>query len=137
MAFGKASGKFSQDTDEVRRTRKPQDFSLALQAATSPYQPARARIYLDPFLHTWPGGTNRAQALDRRQFLKLTQEPSNQWGSSFAPTVALSDQVLHRRVILGSQGFVQSHFGRLKENLGYKRHRAAYIHAPSTLSAHI
>jgi len=25
-------------------------------------------------------------------------------------------------VILGSQGFVQSHFGRLKQKLGYKRH---------------
>src|ERR1700751_5698421 len=28
-------------------------------------------------------------------------------------------------VILGSQGFVESHFGRLKQKLGYKRHRAA------------
>jgi len=28
-------------------------------------------------------------------------------------------------VILGSQGFVESHFGRLKQKLGYKRHRTA------------
>jgi hypothetical protein len=28
-------------------------------------------------------------------------------------------------VILGSQGFVESHFGRLKQRLGYKRHKAA------------
>jgi REP-associated tyrosine transposase len=28
-------------------------------------------------------------------------------------------------VILGSQGFVESHFGRLKQKLGYRRHRAA------------
>src|ERR1700745_3959510 len=28
-------------------------------------------------------------------------------------------------VILGSQGFVESHFGRLKEKLGYRRHKAA------------
>jgi hypothetical protein len=28
-------------------------------------------------------------------------------------------------VILGSQSFVESHFGRLKQKLGYKRHRAA------------
>lgn len=27
-------------------------------------------------------------------------------------------------VILGSQGFVESHFGRLKQKLGYRRHRA-------------
>ena len=33
-------------------------------------------------------------------------------------------------VILGSQGFVESHFGRLKQKLGYKRHRA-----PTCLSA--
>ena len=28
-------------------------------------------------------------------------------------------------VILGSQGFVESHFGRLKQTLGYRRHRVA------------
>jgi len=28
-------------------------------------------------------------------------------------------------VILGSQSFVESHFGRLKRKLGYKRHQAA------------
>ena len=28
-------------------------------------------------------------------------------------------------VILGSQGFVESHFARLKQKLGYRRHRAA------------
>jgi len=28
-------------------------------------------------------------------------------------------------VILGSEGFVESHFGRLKQKLGYKRHRTA------------
>jgi hypothetical protein len=28
-------------------------------------------------------------------------------------------------VILGSKGFVESHFARLKQKLGYKRHRAA------------
>ena len=28
-------------------------------------------------------------------------------------------------VILGSQGFVESHFARLKQKLGYKRHRTA------------
>src|SRR5262249_56756709 len=28
-------------------------------------------------------------------------------------------------VILGSQGFVESHFGRLKQRLGYRRHKAA------------
>ena len=28
-------------------------------------------------------------------------------------------------VILGSQGFVESHFGRLKQKLGYRRHRVA------------
>ena len=33
-------------------------------------------------------------------------------------------------VILGSQSFVESHFGRLKQKLGYKRHRA-----PTCLSA--
>jgi hypothetical protein len=32
--------------------------------------------------------------------------------------------------ILGSQGFVESHFGRLKQKLGYKRHRT-----PTCLSA--
>jgi putative transposase len=28
-------------------------------------------------------------------------------------------------VILGSQGFVESHFSKLKQRLGYKRHKAA------------
>jgi hypothetical protein len=28
-------------------------------------------------------------------------------------------------VILGSQGFVESHFGRLKQKFGYRRHRTA------------
>jgi len=28
-------------------------------------------------------------------------------------------------VILGSQGFVESHFARLEQKLGYRRHRTA------------
>jgi putative transposase len=46
-------------------------------------------------------------------------------GYGSARLQAVQERYFTDGVILGSQGFVDSHFERLKQKLGYRRHRAA------------
>ena len=66
---------------------------------------------------------NKAPAFDLPSAQRVVEEQNGE--------LPLSQRLLCRiryftdGVILGSQGFVESHFGRLKQKLGYRRHRAA------------
>ena len=66
---------------------------------------------------------NKPPAFDLATAQRVVEEQNGE--------VPLSQRLLCRiryftdGVILGSQGFVDSHFGRIKQKLGYRRHRAA------------